>query len=154
MVSRPCYETATFFARLPMLSCVAGMHGCRQKQTQTRTDARTHAQTGINACVCMTGWQETLLSPSWEMTPHTRASAALFILCSSGMRSLAWKRRNSQTVDVPGSSGSCCAYLRSQHACSDQGRQNPQTSRQNPKTDRKLFSNETHSAVASRHTVL
>lgn len=51
------------------------------------------------------------------MTPHTHASAALSFLCSSGMRSLAWKRRNSQTVEVPGSSGSCCAYLQSHVAC-------------------------------------
>ena len=27
------------------------------------------------------------------------------------MRSLAWKRKYSHTVDVPGNSGSCCAYL-------------------------------------------
>ena len=44
------------------------------------------------------------------------------------MRSRAWKRRNSQTVDVPGSSGSCCAYLRSHqpgnagHAQAGQGK--------------------------------
>ena len=49
------------------------------------------------------------------MTPQTLASAPLFFFCSAGMRSLAWKRRNSHTVDVPGSSGSCCAYLRHKH---------------------------------------